>query len=151
MVIHSVQLLVALKSWKPRNIYFYIAQPIISQVQKLSQMQNQKISEMIRASLSKNPAYMMQFLLDASVLPQTILLVQNLGDSVLSPIFSFTRTWYYTVHRDRLEIIKGQFQIFNQWFDASAQIQILFNFSNECYKDWSKKHYLFYLGTFPTT
>ena len=78
-------------------------------VQKLSLMQNQRISEFIGASLSKPPVYMMQFLLDASVLPQTILLVQKFGDSVLSPIFSFTRTWCYTVHRDRLEIIQGQF------------------------------------------
>ena len=78
-------------------------------VQKISLVKNHSISQLIRTALSATPPCKVQFLLDPSVLPQTILLVQKFGESVLAPLFSFTRTWCYGVHRHRIEIIKQHF------------------------------------------
>ena len=77
-------------------------------LQKISLVQYHPISCLLRTFLSGTTVYKVQFLLDVSVLPKTILLVQSFGESLLTPLFSFTRSWCYTVHRHRLEIIKGQ-------------------------------------------
>ena len=60
------------------------------------------------SALSKPPSYLMQFLLDASVLPETQMLVRFSGESVLYSIFSLTRTWCYTIHRERLRAIHAK-------------------------------------------
>ena len=78
-------------------------------IQKIDLIKNQPVIHLIRTILSGSQRTVMQLLLDASVLPQTILLVQNLGESVLAPIFGFTRTWCYTVHTDRLKSLRNQF------------------------------------------
>ena len=46
-----------------------------------------------------------QFLLDCSVLPQVISLAQVHGEDVLYHLFKVTRTWCYSLHRDRLKIL----------------------------------------------
>ena len=44
-----------------------------------------------------------QFLLDCSVLPEVISAVQQEGADVLFSLFGITRTWVYTLHKDRLK------------------------------------------------
>ena len=51
---------------------------------------------------SKVPQYQTQFLLDCSVIPEVVLLRQNLGLGILSSLFYLTRTWCYSLHRERL-------------------------------------------------
>ena len=46
-----------------------------------------------------------QFLLDCSVIPHVISLVQELGEDVLYHMFKISRTWCYSLHRDRLRIL----------------------------------------------
>ena len=57
--------------------------------------------------LTKPSANLMQFLLDASVLPETQHLVRTTGVAVLYQIFSLTRTWCYSIHRERLKVINS--------------------------------------------
>ena len=52
--------------------------------------------------LTKNPHFQTQFLLDCSVLPEVIHLRQNLGLNILRSLFYLTRTWCYSLHRERL-------------------------------------------------
>ena len=44
-----------------------------------------------------------QFLLDCSVLPAVIRAVQEEGNDVLHHLFTVTRTWVYTLHKERLK------------------------------------------------
>ena len=51
---------------------------------------------------SSNFSYKTQFLLDCSVLPEIIQLQQHYGQIVLDELFHITRTWCFTIHRERL-------------------------------------------------
>ena len=46
-----------------------------------------------------------QFLLDCSTLPDVISATQLLGDDVLIHLFKISRTWCFTLHRERLKIL----------------------------------------------
>ena len=46
-----------------------------------------------------------QFLIDCSVIPEVISLTQLLGTDALYNLFKVTRTWCYSLHRDRLKIL----------------------------------------------
>ena len=48
---------------------------------------------------------LMQFLLDPSVHPSIIILVQNIGDNILRVVFHLSRTWCYTVHKERSKLL----------------------------------------------
>ena len=50
-----------------------------------------------------------QFIVDASVHPTVIHLVQTYGQDMLFRIFHLTRTWCYTLHRERLRLL-GHFK-----------------------------------------
>ena len=52
-----------------------------------------------------------QFLVDCSSLPEVIQAVQKSGDSVLHHLFRVTRTWCYTLHKERLRLL-GRWNIF---------------------------------------
>ena len=45
-----------------------------------------------------------QLLLDSSVLPQVISLVQTDGPQLLNELFHFSRAWCYTIHKNRLKL-----------------------------------------------
>ena len=46
-----------------------------------------------------------QFLVDCSVLPDVIRAVQLEGKEVLTHLFSITRTWVYTLHKQRMKLL----------------------------------------------
>ena len=54
-----------------------------------------------------NPAnpHFCQFLVDCSVLPEVILAYQSMGSSILDKLFTVTRIWCYSLHRERLKIL----------------------------------------------
>ena len=52
----------------------------------------------------KHPDYS-QFLVDCSVLPEVISLTQYFGEFLLFKLFKITRTWCYSLHRDRLKLL----------------------------------------------
>ena len=75
-------------------------------VRKAMSAQNPAISNLVTNALSKPSEYLVQFLLDPTVLPETMSLVQVYGEDILFTVFSITRSWCYSVHRDRLKLIE---------------------------------------------
>ena len=56
--------------------------------------------------LSGPPENLVGFLLDASNHPLIINMAANYGPELLSVIFHLTRTWCYSIHRERLKLLK---------------------------------------------
>ena len=66
-------------------------------------VKNPEISTPVHTFLtSPDPIYHTQFLLDCSTIPEIIQLKQELGLCALNHLFYLTRTWCYSVHRERL-------------------------------------------------
>ena len=55
--------------------------------------------------LSNTLYYLLQFILDCSVLPSVITASQSHGMEILDGLFHLTRTWCYVVHRHRMRIL----------------------------------------------
>ena len=53
--------------------------------------------------LSDSTQKMMQFLLDCSVLPEVISGAQNYGKQIYDDLFYLSRTWCFSVHRERMK------------------------------------------------
>ena len=66
---------------------------------KMSSVDTQQ--ELLLLCSVSNPLFC-QFLLDCSSIPKIISLVQLYGSQVLSFIFDISRTWVYSIHRERL-------------------------------------------------
>ena len=64
---------------------------------------NEISRELALSALTKQPQYIMQFLLDPSVIPEVIVATQDDGVEVLNYIFHLTRTWCFSIHRERLK------------------------------------------------
>ena len=56
-----------------------------------------------RLLLSNSPKKIMQFLLDCSAIPEVIHSAQLYGDHIYSDIFYLSRTWCFSVHRERMK------------------------------------------------
>ena len=48
---------------------------------------------------------LLQFILDCSTIPDVIRLVESNGEEVLTPLFKMSRTFCYSIHRERLKIL----------------------------------------------
>ena len=67
---------------------------------------NLEIKEWITKYCSPYQPLFCQFLVDCSVLPEVIAVGQVLGDKLVHHhLFRVSRTWCYTLHRDRLKIL----------------------------------------------
>ena len=64
------------------------------------------ILELVKKAVSEHSTYLMQFILDASVQPESQSLMRTCGEDILYTLFSLTRSWCYSIHRDRLNLIK---------------------------------------------
>ena len=69
------------------------------------------IGELVLRYLIPQHPLFCHFLLDCSTLPETIKLTQVHGKEVLYHLFHITRTWCYTLHRERLKKL-GRWNIF---------------------------------------
>ena len=56
-------------------------------------------------ALNSGPNYLLQFILDCSVLPTVIRVNQKYGCGILSRLFYLTRTWCYAIHRKRMKML----------------------------------------------
>ena len=65
---------------------------------------NTAVAHFISYVLTQPHVYLMQFLLDATSLPDTQRLISIHGSDILPIIFSLTRTWCYSIHRERLQL-----------------------------------------------
>ena len=68
---------------------------------KVSSVDTYLQQELLLLCSVSNPLFC-QFLLDCSSIPKIISLVQLYGSQVLSFIFDISRTWVYSIHRERL-------------------------------------------------
>ena len=66
---------------------------------------NPIISETILTLSNPNHPQYFQYLIDCSVLPSVISLTQFYGRDILHQLFKVTRTWCYSLHRDRLRLL----------------------------------------------
>ena len=66
---------------------------------------NPLIGPILLAYTNPRHPHFSQFLVDCSVLPEIITLTQQFGESQLFKLFKITRTWCYSLHRDRLKIL----------------------------------------------
>ena len=68
------------------------------------------VKNIIEEALStKDYKHLMQFLLDCSSLPAVVTLQQVCGSECFYPLFYATRTWCYSIHRKRMDLL-GLFQ-----------------------------------------
>ena len=63
------------------------------------------LSQMILDLTNPNTPLFLQFLLDCSSIPVVISAVQLLGHEVLHHLFKISRTWCYSLHRERLRLL----------------------------------------------
>ena len=66
---------------------------------------NPVVYHLILAALSTEKEYLLQFLLDCSVLPEVITATQSYGEGIFSELFYLTRTWCFSVHRERMKML----------------------------------------------
>ena len=67
--------------------------------------ENRVAHELVREALGSDSEYLVQFLLDCSVLPQVISATQSHGSEILSILFYLTRSWCFSIHRQRMKIL----------------------------------------------
>ena len=64
-----------------------------------------QLAQTISKAMTGKITFRCQFLLDCSVLPEVIVLVQLYGQPVLDQLFYLTRTYCYCLHRERMKIL----------------------------------------------
>ena len=67
---------------------------------------NPSLQTLVSKALLSSTNELVQFILDASVLPQVISYVQTYGKELLHLVFHLTRTWCFTIHRERVKLLK---------------------------------------------
>ena len=65
---------------------------------------SQEVYTLVLEALTSTKEYLTQFILDCSSIPQVIKAKQKYGEVIFSEIFRLTRTWCFTLHRERLRI-----------------------------------------------
>ena len=60
------------------------------------------VYELVVGALSSEKEYLLQFILDCSVLPKVISAAQTHGYEVYEELYYLTRTWCFAIHRQRL-------------------------------------------------
>ena len=68
------------------------------------------ISDILLSLTNPRSDLFLQFMMDCSVIPQVITLVQTYGQDVLHHLFKVSRTWCYSLHRERLRILGRWFK-----------------------------------------
>ena len=58
----------------------------------------------LKLTTPNHPQYT-QFLIDCSTIPEVICLAQQLGEYVYDHFFKISRTWCYSLHRERLRLL----------------------------------------------
>ena len=80
---------------------------------------NLELLQIVTSVLNSPESDLVQFLLDPSVHPSLISLVQMTGDEALKLAFYLTRTWCYSLHCEWMRLMK-RFS-FNHWIFVSLQ------------------------------
>ena len=63
------------------------------------------ITQLIITHCTPSSPNFCQFLVDCSTIPDVILATQTNGKEVLYHLFNITRTWIYTLHKERMKLL----------------------------------------------
>ena len=66
---------------------------------------NPIVKKLVIEAFSNEIEYLLQFIIDCSVLPSVIRAVQAHGPGILDDLFYLTRTWCFSVHRQRMKML----------------------------------------------
>ena len=66
---------------------------------------NKDVLSLVLEALSSEKSYLLQFILDCSVLPSVRRAVQVNGPQLLTELFYLTRSWCFSVHRQRMKML----------------------------------------------
>ena len=66
---------------------------------------NKVIYELISDALTSDTEYLVQFLLDCSVLPNVIRATQIHGSEIMHSLFYLTRSWCFSIHKQRMRTL----------------------------------------------
>ena len=62
------------------------------------------IKYLANQALHSSPTYLTQFILDCSAIPAVIYFTQLNGEGILNGLFHLTRTWCFSIHRERMKM-----------------------------------------------
>ena len=66
---------------------------------------NSLILNLVQNALSSSTDHLLQFIIDCSVLPEVISAKQLYGTYVLDQLFYLTRTWCFSIHKQRMKML----------------------------------------------
>ena len=66
---------------------------------------NPEVQQIVNEFCTPTSPHFCQFLLDCSILPTVIASVQQNGSRILHQLFTLTRIWCFSLHRDRLKLL----------------------------------------------
>ena len=66
---------------------------------------NPIVYQLVLKAYSSTTEYFLQFILDCSTLPNIISATQCFGGKILDELFYLTRTWCFTIHRQRMRML----------------------------------------------
>ena len=88
--------------------------PAREKLQRFSSSYSEKhplVKEIVQTFCQPSHPQFCQFILDCSVLPQVILAHQLHGKEILEQLFQLSRTWIYTLHKQRMKML-GRWNIY---------------------------------------
>ena len=63
------------------------------------------VLKLIVEAITNETAYLVQFILDCSVLPSVIRATQKHGEAILQELFYLTRSWCFSIHKQRMKML----------------------------------------------
>ena len=79
---------------------------------------NKVVLKLVLEALSSECQYLVQFILDCTALPSVIRATQNHGPDILKELFYLTRSWCFSLHRQRMKMLgrwNFQWGLLNFW------------------------------------
>ena len=62
------------------------------------------VRNLVLEAFTNTKEYLLQFILDCSVLPSVIRAGQIFGDTIIQELLYFTRTWCFIIHQKRIKL-----------------------------------------------
>ena len=66
---------------------------------------NSFVLKLVLEALSSETDYLVQFIIDCSVLPSVVRATQSHGEDILNELFYLTRSWCFAVHKQRMKML----------------------------------------------
>ena len=83
------------------------------------------VRNLVLEAFSSNRQYLLQFILDCSVLPTVIRARQLYGDSIIQELFYITRTWCFVIHQKRMKNVWSSVFVFKYCNPHLSNIMLL--------------------------